>query len=231
MAQHGYLREYDEGSDRGDDRDRWRNEERERGWRGEEGGGKERDRDFMLENRDRDDDRGFFDRIGDRSRSWLRDDDREARGSGRDRWSGSEPGTSHYGREHGYGGFQGDFGRSGSEQGGFGGRGDWDRTPRNFSNRQDDHYRSWRDKQMEALDRDYADYCREREQRFHSDFDAWRSQRHGNQQPLQTGMTQTAQTGDPTGELELTNEVADQSRDRPDPIANATLGTTSERPR
>ena len=47
----------------------------------------------------------------------------------------------------------------------------------NFSSHQDDHYRSWRDRQMEALDRDYEDYCREREQQFHSDFDNWRSNR------------------------------------------------------
>jgi len=40
---------------------------------------------------------------------------------------------------------------------------------------QDDHYRSWRDRQMSELDRDYEDYCRERQQQFHSDFDSWRS--------------------------------------------------------
>src|SRR5919107_156982 len=46
-------------------------------------------------------------------------------------------------------------------------RRDWERSPRNFGSHQDDHYRSWRDKQIQALDRDYADYCREREQQFH----------------------------------------------------------------
>jgi hypothetical protein len=185
MAQHGYLREYDEGYDRDDDRD---------------------------DRRDSDGDRNFM--LGDRDALGPRDQ-----------------AMSHYGREHGYGGFQGDYSRGGREQGGFGGSSDWGRSPRNFRSHQDDHYRSWRDRQIEALDRDYADYCREREQQFHQHFDAWRSQRHGNQQPLQAGMTQTAQTGDPTGVLELNNEMADQSRDLPDPMANATLGTTSGRRR
>jgi len=46
-----------------------------------------------------------------------------------------------------------------------------------FGSSQDDHYRSWRDRQMSELDRDYDDYCREREQQFHSDFDSWRRNR------------------------------------------------------
>ena len=51
------------------------------------------------------------------------------------------------------------------------------RSQRNFASHQDDHYRSWRDRQMEALDRDYEEYCREREQQFHRDFDSWRQPR------------------------------------------------------
>ena len=46
-----------------------------------------------------------------------------------------------------------------------------------FGSGQDDHYRSWRDRQLAELDRDYEDYCREREQKFHSDFNTWRSSR------------------------------------------------------
>ena len=211
MAQHGYLREYDEGFERGDDRDRWRDDDRERGWRGG-------DRDFMFRGRDRsdmdrgDDDRGFFDRTRDEARSWFRDDDREARGSQR-------------GREHGYGAFEGEFSRSGREQAGFGGRGDRERSPRNFSSHPDDHYRSWRDKQMEALDRDYADYCREREQQFHSDFDTWRSQRsRSNQQPLRTGMTQSA-----AEVMDLTDEASQgQPTQTTTPMGAATLGTNSD---
>ena len=107
----------------------------------------------------------------------------------------------------------------------------WERAGHSFSSRQDDHYLSWRDKQMRALDRDYADYCREREQQFHSDFDAWRNQRRGNQQVLQTGMTQTSQSGDPTGEFELSSEMIDPQQDQPDPMGTGTLGTTTGRRR
>jgi hypothetical protein len=50
-----------------------------------------------------------------------------------------------------------------------------------FASSQDDHYRNWRDRQMAQLDQDYQDYCRDCEQKFHSDFDTWRSQRQGQQ--------------------------------------------------
>jgi hypothetical protein len=107
--------------------------------------------------------------------------------------------------------------------------GDFDRgarEPRNFRSHPDDHYLSWRDKQIDALDRDYADYCREREQQFHSDFDDWRRQRAGNPQPLRTGMTQSGISHDPSGEYQLTTESIVGSA-APDPTSEATLGTNS----
>jgi hypothetical protein len=97
---------------------------------------------------------------------------------------------------------------------------------RRYSANADDHYRSWRDRHMSELDRDYQDYCREREQQFHREFDEWRNQKHGNPQPLRTGMTQTGMSHDPSGELQLTTEArADQSGT--DPMGEATLGTNS----
>jgi hypothetical protein len=119
-----------------------------------------------------------FERGGDRERGWSelsgnwRDRDRE-RGLLFGDQNRGERGMSHYGREHGYGGFQGDY-SGGSEQGGFGGYGDYREGRRSFSANPDEHYRIWRDKQMRALDRDYEDYCGEREQQFHQDFDSWR---------------------------------------------------------
>ena len=111
------------------------------------------------------------------------------------------------------------------------GRDQWhgdQRSGGRFSASTDDHYRSWRDRQMQALDRDYEDYCREREQQFHQDFDTWRSQRRGNNPgPLRTGMTQTGQSHDPSGMLELTNEARDNAEPQADPIGAATLGTNS----
>jgi hypothetical protein len=155
MAQHGYLREFDEGWDRGEDRDRR-----------DEGDPGNRDRGFMFRDRDR-----------------------------------------------------------------FGDRGDRARPPRNFRSSPDEHYLAWRDRQIEALDRDYAEYCREREQQFHHDFDSWRRQRHGNPEPLQAGMTQSGLSSDPTGELQLTADEAVAPEGGPDPMATATLGTSSSRGR
>lgn len=110
--------------------------------------------------------------------------------------------------------------------------GDRDRNPefsregRSFSADPNDHYRSWRDRHMSELDRDYADYCREREQQFHSDFDAWRSQRHASYQPLRTGMTNSGMSHDPEGGVPVATEgEADETNG--DPMGDATLGTNS----
>ena len=95
----------------------------------------------------------------------------------------------------------------------------------------DDHYRSWRDRHMSELDRDYADYCREREEQFHQDFDAWRSQKYGNPQPLRTGMTNSGISHDPSGMTQAAEDTApDEPRDS-NPTATATLGTNSGRSR
>ena len=80
---------------------------------------------------------------------------------------------------------------------------------------------------MQELDRQYADYCREREQHFHRDFDSWLTNRqHGNPQPLRTGMTQTGMSHEPEGELQLT-DPAKAGMAENDPMDAATLGTTT----
>ena len=107
-------------------------------------------------------------------------------------------------------------------------RSDWERAPRNFRSHQDDHYLSWRDRQMDALDRDYADYCREREQQFHRDFDNWRNNRQQN-----AGSKQQQQGGE-SEELILAAED-ERVRDRamagqgttPSAEGAATLGTNN----
>ena len=220
---HGYLHEgYGMWGDFDPDREgRDRDRDRERNWR-------DPDRSFMFEDRDRD---RFRQRGGD-EREWF--GGRE-RGEDRSAWEGNREWPERhrggrYGREHGFGGFQGDY-SGGREQGGFGGYGDYGRGRSSFSANPDDHYRSWRDKQMNALDRDYADYCREREQQFHQDFDSWRQGRHGNPQPLQTGMAQTGQSHDPTGERQMANEASGQPDTEQEPIGTATLGSTSGKSR
>jgi hypothetical protein len=222
VAQHGYLREYDEGPNRSDERDRdWNDRDRERSWRSSERDWSDREQRFMFDQDrdrgpDRDHDRGFFDRMGDRSRSWFRDDDRQYGAGQRDE-----------GRERGLGGSRGDFGRGREDQSRFGSRRDWEGSPRNFSSRQDDHYLSWRNKQMEALDEDYATYCRERENQFHSDFDNWRRNRK-----FEPGASRGGnEAGDRTGEaapLELTQERAVGATDNvSSPMDAATLGTNN----
>ena len=96
---------------------------------------------------------------------------------------------------------------------------------RSFSAHPDDHYRSWRDRHMSELDRDYADYCREREQQFHREFDDWRRERHGNPQPLRAGMTDSGISHDPSGELQLETEASAPAT--VDPVGKAPLGTNA----
>ena len=106
-------------------------------------------------------DRGLMGRAGDELRSWFGDDDAERR-QARERGEGGvqswgqaqdEPGRGHYGAE-----------RGGREPG--------SRRPHH-----DPHYHDWRERQIAALDRDYDEYRRERQQQFHQDFSTWRSNR------------------------------------------------------
>jgi hypothetical protein len=225
MAQHGYAREFDSDWERDDDRESsWRDrDERDREWRGTE-----HNRGFMIgdrnHDRDRDHDRGFFDRMGDRARRAFDDDDRNYRQSHDSRWDRGSNSSAWEGNRDWP---QRDRGSSGyGRQQGSGAQGNWEEQRRNYSANPDDHYRSWRDRQMQALDRDYRDYCREREQQFHSDFDTWRSQRHSAREPLQAGMTQTGQSADPTGITQL-NEDVDTPTTSADPMSEATAGTNT----
>ena len=197
----------------GDDRQRWS--------AGDRGG---RDRNFMFDDGDRnrsggsgaslgrgnESGGGFFSRMGEQAGSWFGDDDdgrHRSQGSDSSEWFGGRSGSqgqrgqqgrmSHYGQEHGQGGFQGDFG-GGRQQGGFGGRGDWGQqsgSRQSFSSHPDAHYHSWRDKQMQSLDRDYQDYCREREQQFHQDFDSWRQGRQGQMSQAQSSSAPSGSSG------------------------------------
>ena len=96
-----------------------------------------------------------------------------------------------------------------------------------FSSHPDDHYRNWRDRQMQALDNDYADYCREREQQFHRDFDSWRQNR-GQQGQQQGGgldpdvLVLGAGSSDPGG---LPPGAATEAKATASPESTATPGT------
>lgn len=184
------FRDRDHDRDRGrnfmfdDDRqsrshDDWEHGRREReGWGGDPNRmnshrNRDDDRNFRS-SRDRDDDRGFMEK----ARDWFSDDDDDQRGRQQNRgWTGQDrhderPTFGGFGNQTGWESIQGrDQGRSRP-------------TPH-----RDDHYRSWREKQMQALDRDYEEYCRDCEQKFHQDFDSWRQnrQQQGSQPSGQSG--------------------------------------------
>ena len=156
-----------------------------------------RDRDEDWRSSDRD--RGMMFGGSDRGRDWPDQD--------RGRWTGPS-----YGRERADNRLQEGMGP--------------DRS-RGYSAHPDDHFRSWRDRHMSEIDRDYQDYCREREQQFHREFDDWRRQKYGNPQPLQAGLTQSGISHDPSGTTQAIEEGTGTTPVASDPTATATLGTNS----
>ena len=144
-----------------------------------------------------DEDRGFFDRAGDEVRSWFGDEEAERRRRWDERLrdrdedrrygeSGYRPGArfGEAGGGYGYGSFRagGDYG-AGRGAGatmnyGLGAAPDHDGWGL------DPNYRAWRRRQLAELDRDYDDYRRENEERFHHEFGSWRSNRQSQRQAL-----------------------------------------------
>ena len=147
--------------------------------------------------RDRDENRGFFERAGDEIRSWFSDDDERGRYRDRDDWRdqqrmnqgghdrdrGYRPSMANRARDFSqdarepWGG--GDYAGYGATQGYRRSRFD-DRGPygqRSGGYPHDDHYNSWRQSQIDALDRDYDEYRRENRDRFDNEFSTWRGRR------------------------------------------------------
>ena len=56
-----------------------------------------------------------------------------------------------------------------------------------------DPYHSYRDRHLQEMDRDYQDWCQQREQQFHSEFNDWRSRRQ--MSSGQVGQTQSRLSG------------------------------------
>lgn len=179
-----------EGRRPSDERGRYERERygRERSWR-------DADRDRRDE-----EDRGFFERAGDEVRSWFGDDEAErrrrederryARESGSESWR-DPPGYEQerwrggaYGRSGG-GFFTGDRAGDYGAGRGAGATGAWglgaghDRDLWGH-----DPYRSWRERQIRELDRDYDEYRREHQSRFEREFGTWRESRQQQRQSL-----------------------------------------------
>ena len=70
--------------------------------------------------------------------------------------------------------------------------------------RHDPAYSEWRNRQIEELDRDYEEYCREKQSRFEQEFGAWREQR--SQQRQSGGGSAFFERGDQSGSSESKSE-------------------------
>lgn len=146
-------------------------------WFGDDDAERRRREDHMRNERDErvrgdwNDNRGVFARGGssndDYSRSW------------RGEMSGDRERFRDRGRD--YRPFAGDYGRSDERSDSPWARDEYRTTSRagtsdwsDRSRHEDPHYRSWRDRHMSELDRDYDDYRSERQSAFESDFGSWR---------------------------------------------------------
>ena len=165
-------------------------------WFGDDEAERRRDREHRMEDRgegrfgrDLDRDRAEYGR----ERSWGRGDFDRDRGSYRDRDFRGERGL--FGGRGGYrganvesgfaGGFSaardqdyrpltGDYGR---REGSFSASGLREQPSEGRSSYMDPHYQSWRQRQLNELDRDYDDYRRENQSRFDQEFSDWRGRR------------------------------------------------------
>ncbi|HEV2594344.1 MAG TPA: DUF2171 domain-containing protein [Sphingomicrobium sp.] len=123
------------------------------------------DRDFSRDKADRQLDRGWSDRYtpvtGDYGRSGQGSFDRDADDvRSRSNWAEDEyRGTSRAGTAN------------------WSDRSRDERSERARGDQVDPHYRSWRDRHLSELDRDYDDYRAENRSRFESDFGSWRERR------------------------------------------------------
>ena len=192
-----------EGRGRGRDEDRGffeRAGDEVASWFGDEEAERRRREDLRDEGRDRGWNRDERPRFYGRDR-FERDEDRRPRFPSGDRFERDE--DRDYGREPG----NQLFAASGYARGGFG-PGDFERERgRSWRAREplgrdeyrrrgffgadrsrdfDPHYSSWRQRQMDELDRDYDDYRRENQSRFEDDFTSWRQRRLGKRQMLTT---------------------------------------------
>jgi hypothetical protein len=215
MANHGYLGD-GFGSHRDIDDDRG---SRERGWRGDRsregtdewlGGARSGGSDFSRgrgewaeENGDRGRERGW-----DPAREGWGGNPRPERMSGGDRQRDTNIGT---GRDSG-GGERFGYNDLGGTTGGFGNQ--------RFATTQHDHYLSWRERQIAELDRDYEDFCREREQQFHQDFGSWRQSRQGSGQ--QQSGSQGSESAIPMGSSSAGSEHASESE-----VGSSSTGTAA----
>lgn len=128
--------------------------------------------------------------------------ERDYRSGGRETWGGGRdhardrdrgsyrPMTGDYSRSEGFFAASGGEGRNRDRP-----ESNWDRdqyrrtsfagsSERSQNHDHDPHYHAWRQRQIDALDRDYDDYRREHQSKFENDFGNWRERRMGKRQML-----------------------------------------------
>jgi len=118
--------------------------------------------------------RGFFERARDEVGNWLGGNDDGARSSPeRSRYGGGQSGFGgeHYRSNRSGADWEGGSGAGGSSSAGYVGR------EQSNTSHFDENYRRWREQQIARLDQEYEEYCRERQQRFETDFHSWREAR------------------------------------------------------
>lgn len=145
-------------------------------WFGDDDAERRRRHDHQYDGRSRPAGEYGRDRFTSRDRDWN-EDRGSFFGGGRDERGerSYRPMTGDYGRSSrgGYDRSQEPFGRDEYRSTSRAGTSDWSDRSRH----DDPHYHSWRQRQMESLDRDYEDYRRENQSRFESDFGSWRERR------------------------------------------------------
>ena len=148
---------------------------------------RERERGFRGDDRE---ERGFFERAGEQIASWFGDEDDDDRGPRREEQMRRD---RPLGREHerGYRPLAGDYGRAETGRGeplrGQGRDRDAMRRPvtgGSDRSQHDPHYSEWRQRQIDALDRDYDEYRREHQSKFENDFGGWRNRRQSKREML-----------------------------------------------
>ena len=169
-------------------------------WFGDDDAGRRREQDERGSGQDRDQGGWFTARSdGDRDRQ-----ERDGRDGGRPgAFDRDEPTGSGFANRYvgdrqqrprdDYRPITGDYGRSGPGERGWSGR---EQSSRDQSGRgqetgasgrdrpNDPHYSEWRQRQIDALDRDYDDYRREHQSKFENDFSGWRTQRQSKREIL-----------------------------------------------
>ena len=186
----GQGRDYERGYDRGEDL----GYNRDRGYGSGDGDHSRGRVDYGRAPQGYDyEDRNFFERAGDEVRSWFGDEEAERRRRFGERYGARE---HEQGRaREGYGretsgrsmAYDGDSPPSAGYGFSFREQREPDRSDRDRDDRgrhHDPHYRSWRERQIEALDRDYEDYRRENQSRFETEFAGWRGKRQAQRESL-----------------------------------------------